>query len=121
MAVAKEKQRIMDFDLKTLSLAGAAGEKCDALLALVSDSFKPGKDAVSKLVSEALKAHDFETKPGKQLQAYRSAGIAATRVVLAACGDGSGKRVHAAVQSAIGSLRTSGVKRLVICLPSDTD
>jgi leucyl aminopeptidase len=109
----------MDFELKTLSLAGAAGEKCDALVLLVGESFKPGKDMLSKLAGDALKARDLEPKPGKLLQAYRSEGIAAGRVILAGAGDGSGKRVHAAVQAAVATLRTTGVKRLVICLPSD--
>jgi leucyl aminopeptidase len=111
----------MDFELKTLSLAGAAGEKCDALVVLVGETFKPGKDPLSKLAGEALKARDLEPKAGKLLQAYRSAGIAAPRVVLAGCGDGSGRKVHSAVQAAVGALRTSGTKRLVICLPADAD
>ncbi len=109
----------MDFELKTLSLAGAAGEKCDAVVVLVGDNFKPGKDALSMLAGDALKVRDLETKAGKMLQAYRSAGIAAPRVVLAGCGDGSGRKVHTAVQAAVGVLRTTGVKRLVICLPAD--
>jgi leucyl aminopeptidase len=109
----------MDFELKTLSLAAAAGEKCDALVLLVSEGFKPGKDPLAKLAGDALKAGDLEAKPGKLLQAYRSAGIAAPRVVLAGCGDGSGKRVQAAVQAAVGALRASGAKRLVLCLPAD--
>jgi leucyl aminopeptidase len=111
----------MDFELKTLGLAGAAGAKCDALVLLVGETFKPGKDALSKLAADALKARDLEAKPGKLLQAYRTNGIAAPRVLLAGCGDGSGKRVHAAVQAAVTSLRTSGAKRLVICLPQDAD
>jgi leucyl aminopeptidase len=111
----------MDFDLKTLTPAGAATEKCDALIMLVAESFKPGKDALSTLVAGAQKARDFETKPGKLLQAYRSAGIAAPRVVLAGCGDGSGKKVHQAMVAAMGTLRTSGVKRLAICLPADAE
>jgi leucyl aminopeptidase len=111
----------MDFELKTLNLAGAAGEKCDALILLVDESFKPGKDALSKLAAEALKAGHLEAKPGKLLQAYRTAGIAAPRVLLASCGDGSGKRIHSAVQSAVSSLRTSGVKRVVICLPQSAE
>jgi leucyl aminopeptidase len=108
----------MDFELKTLSLAGAAAEKCDALVLLVGEAFKPGKDALSRLAAEALKARDLEPKAGKLLQAYRSAGIAAPRLVLAGCGDGSGRKVHSAVQAAVGALRTSGTKRLVICLPA---
>ena len=109
----------MDFELKTLSLAGAAAEKCDALILLVGDSFKAGKDVLGRLAADAVKARDLEPKPGKLLHAYRSAGIAAPRVVLAGAGDGSGKRVHAAVQAAVGSLRASGIKRLLICLPPE--
>jgi len=111
----------MDFELKTLSLAGASGEKCDALVVLVDEAFKPGKDALSRLAAEALKARDLEPKAGKLLQAYRSAGITAPRVVLAGCGDGSGRKIHSAVQAAVGALRTSGAKRLVICLPAEAD
>src|SRR6185369_16855556 len=118
---AIEKQRIMDFELKTLSLAGAAGEKCDALILLVDDSFKPGKDALSKLAAEALKAGHLEAKPGKLLHAYRTAGISGPRALLASCGDGSAKRIHSAVHAAVSSLRTSSVKRLLICLPQEAD
>jgi leucyl aminopeptidase len=109
----------MDFELKTLGLADAAAEKCDALVVLVAESFKPGKDTLSRLVADALKAGDLEPKPGKLLQAYRTAGVTAQRVILAGAGDGSGKRVHAAVQAAVAALRTSKAKRLAICLPAD--
>ncbi|MBA2673971.1 MAG: leucyl aminopeptidase, partial [Ramlibacter sp.] len=90
----------MDFELKTLELAGAAAEKCDVLVVLVTESFKPGKDALSRLVGAALAAKDLETKPGRLLHSYRSEGVAAPRLVLAGAGDGSGKRVQAAVAAA---------------------
>ncbi len=109
----------MDFELKPLNLSDAASEKCDALVLLVGDTFKPGKDALSLLAAHALKEKHLETKAGKLLQAYRSSGIAATRVVFAGAGDGSGKKVHAAVVAAVSSLRTSKARRLVICLPPD--
>ena len=109
----------MDFELKTLTLAGAAAEKCDALILLVGESFKPGKDVLSRLAGDAVKARDFEPKAGKLLHSYRSAGIAATRLVLAGIGDGTPKRVQSGVQAAVGSLKTGGIKRLVICLPAD--
>ncbi len=67
-------------------MAGAAAEKCDAIVVLVGETFKPGKDPLSRLAADALKARDLEPKPGKLLQAYRSAGIAAPRVVLAGVG-----------------------------------
>ncbi len=108
----------MDFELKTLNLAGAATEKCDAIIVLVTESFKAGRDALSRLAGEALAAKHLQTKPGRLLQAYRSAGITAARVVLAGAGDGSGKKVHGAVQAAVASLRASGARRLVICLPA---
>jgi leucyl aminopeptidase len=108
---------IMDFQLKTLDAAGAAREKCDALVMLVGEGFKPGKDALSRLAADALKAGDLETKPGKTLQAYRPAGITAARVIIAGAGDGSARRVHAAICAAVGSLRANrNVKRLVIVL-----
>lgn len=108
----------MDFELKTLDAAGAANEKTDVLLVLVTETFQAGKDPVSELVAAALAAKDLETKPGKLLHAYRSEGIAATRVVLAGAGDGSGKRVQAAVQAAAGALRSSSARKLTILLPA---
>jgi leucyl aminopeptidase len=108
----------MDFELKTLVLADAVGEKCDALVLLVGEAFKPGRDALSALAVGALKAGDLEPKPGKLLQAYRTEGIAAQRVILAGGGDGSGKQIHTAVQAAVTALRGTKAKRLVICLPA---
>ncbi|TWO71849.1 leucyl aminopeptidase [Caenimonas sedimenti] len=107
----------MDFELRTLDAAGAAGEKCDVLLVLVTEGHPGGKDPVSALVAAALAARDLEPKPGKLLHAYRSAGISAPRVVLAGAGDGSGKKIQAAVGAAVGALRSSKAKKLVIVLP----
>ena len=109
---------IMDFELKTLDAAGAAAEKSDVLLVLVTEGFKGGKDPVSSLVASALAARDLEAKPGKLLQAYRCEGIAAPRVLLAGAGDGSGKKIQAAVQAASGVLRASAAKKLTILLPA---
>jgi len=95
----------MDFELKTVAQADAGGEKCDALVLLVGDSFKAGKDSLSRLAADALKSGDLETKAGKLLHSYRTPGVAAARVVLAGAGDGSAKRIHSAVQAAVGALR----------------
>ncbi|MFC5499972.1 leucyl aminopeptidase [Caenimonas terrae] len=108
----------MDFDLKTLGLAGAAGEKTDALVVLVMQGGAGGKDAVSQLQSQAVKAGDLEAKPGSLLQAWRHPGVAAARVLLAGCGDGTGAQVRTAVQAAVAALRGSRVKRLAIVLPA---
>ena len=107
----------MDFELKTLDLAGAATEKTDVLLVLVTEGFRAGKDPVSRLVAAALAARDLEPTAGKLLHAYRAEGIAATRVILAGAGDASAKRLHAAVQAATGALRSSTARKLTIVLP----
>lgn len=108
----------MDFELKTLDAAAAAGEKTDVLLVLVTEGFQAGKDPVSRLAAAALQARDLEPKPGKLLHAYRPEGIAATRVILAGAGDGSGKKVQAAVQAVAGALRSAATRKLTILLPA---
>jgi leucyl aminopeptidase len=107
----------MDFELKTLGLAESARQKCDALVLVVPEGLEAGADPLSRLAADARKAGDFEAKPGKLLHAYRFAGVAAGRVVLAGAGDGSARRVQSAVQSAVQALRSKAIKRLVIALP----
>ena len=51
----------MNFDLKTLALPAAAAEKCDLLVLLVPDGFKPSDDVLSVLVAQAIKHGDFKT------------------------------------------------------------
>ena len=105
----------MNFELKTLSLPAAALLKSDGLIVLVSDGFKPGKDELLAVVDQALKTGDFETKAGKTLSLYRPAGFHSPRVVFAGAGDGSTKDVRQAVVAAMGLLKGSKVKQLVIC------
>ncbi|MFL6694940.1 MAG: leucyl aminopeptidase [Ramlibacter sp.] len=108
----------MDFELKTFDLADACRQKCDALVAVVTDDGAVGADPISRLVQDARKTGDFEGKPGKLLQAWRVDGVAARRVIIAGAGDGSGKRVQSAVQAAVAALRNKAVKRLVVALPA---
>ncbi|PHM19483.1 MAG: leucyl aminopeptidase [Curvibacter sp. PD_MW3] len=107
----------MNFELKSLDLAAAAALTSDALVVLVPAGFKPGKEALSALIGQALKAGDLESKPGKLLSLYRPAQAKSTRVVLAGAGDGSAKQVRQAVAAAVGALRagTPSVKKLALC------
>lgn len=105
----------MNFELKRLDLATAAAEKCDALLVLVSGDSCAGKDALSALVNQALKAGDLETKAGKLLQVYQAPGLACTRAVLLGAGDGSARQVRQAVAAGVAAIKSSPVKRLAIC------
>jgi len=105
----------MDFELKTFTFARVCAEKCDALVVLAPPTIA-GNDPASQLAAQAIKAGDFEAKPGKLLVSYRPAGIAATRLVLVGVGDGSTKNVRTAVLAAMGALKNSNVKRVLLGL-----
>ncbi len=107
----------MDFELKASSLADAARLKADAVVVLVPDAGVVGDGPLAELVDHALRAGDLDTKAGKLLQAYRVAGVSAPRVLLAGCGDASGRKVMTAVQAAVGALRGRKVRRLALWLP----
>ena len=105
----------MDFELKTLGLAGAAAEKCDVLLLLVPEDFQPGGDPLSALVADARKSAGFEAKAGKLLASFRVAGVAAPRVVVAGIGEGKPAQVRQAAAAAVGGARSGPAKRLALC------
>src|ERR1035437_2426360 len=108
----------MNFELKSLDLAGAAVEKCDALIVLLTALFKPGRDVLSALVSQMAKAGHLEIKPGKPdkpLVIYQACGQACSRVVLASIGDGSAKQVQKAVTAAVSAVKAKNVNKLTIC------
>ncbi|MDI1239210.1 MAG: leucyl aminopeptidase [Polaromonas sp.] len=106
----------MDFELKTLTPARICAEKCDALIVLVAGETGAGTDPVSKMVTLALKAGDFESKAGKLLGAYRPEGVTATRVLLAGAGDGSAKSVRTAVHAAMVALKNTNARRVLLSL-----
>ena len=106
----------MNFELKTLGLAAAATDKCDALVVLVPQGGVAGTDALSRWIADALKAGDLEPQPGKLLIHYRCAAAAAPRLVLAGVGDGSARAVRKAVEAAVGALKDEPVRRLCLCL-----
>lgn len=111
----------MNFDLKALDLAGAAAEKCDLLVVLLHDAFKPGKDALSQLVAQARKAGDLEDGVGKQLALYQPQDVAARRVLLLGAGKGSAKEVRAALTAAAGAFKAAACKRALLCLSALPD
>ncbi len=111
----------MDFELKTLTRARLGTEKCDALIVLMTDDTPVAGDALSQLAASAVRSGDFDTKPGKLLGSYRTAGVAATRLVLVGCGDGSAKNVRTAVVAAMNTLKNSNAKRVVLSLCGLTD
>lgn len=105
----------MNFELKPMGLVAVANEKCDALIVLVPQSFKAGKDDLSQLVAQALKSADLEAKPGKVLSVYRPLQANTVRMVLAGVGDGSSRAVRTAVLAAMAVVKSSSLKKLVLC------
>ena len=117
MCFLQEIPLIMNFELKTLTQARVCMEKCDALVVLISEKYLvAGNDPLSQLAALALKSGDFEAKPGKLLVSYRPAGLSATRLMLAGCGDGSAKNVRTAVLAAFNAFKGSNAKRAVLSL-----
>ena len=109
----------MNFELKSLTAAQLCKEKCDALIVLVTQAEfrqKLASDVIAPLIAAAERAGDLDTKAGKYLVGYKVAGLAATRLVLVGSGDGSAKSVRAAVTAALGTLKASNVKRVVIAI-----
>jgi hypothetical protein len=89
ITLAKRKTPIMNFELKALTAAAAAREKCDLLLVLVSEQAASGtfgSDAIGAMVAHAVKQGDFALSCGKQLPLYQVPAIAARRVVLLGVG-----------------------------------
>ena len=105
----------MNFELKPMGLVGASDEKCDALIVLVPQDFKPGRDDLSLLVAQALKANDLQTKPGKLLSLYRPVQAPAVRVVLVGVGEGSAREVRTALLAAVGAAKSASLKKLLVC------
>ncbi|QIL79853.1 leucyl aminopeptidase [Diaphorobacter sp. HDW4A] len=104
----------MNFELTTLTLSAASSQKCDALIVLVPEGVKPGKDAVSAILAQALKSGDLELKAGKNLQIYASPLLAARRVILAGTGDGSVRSVRLALAAVANVLKSPKVKKAVV-------
>jgi leucyl aminopeptidase len=106
---------MIHFELKTGNLLDVSSEKCDALIVLVTQDFKPGKDDIAQVLAQSIKAGDFEAAPGKLLTLYRSALVQAPRLVLAGVGEGTDKNVRIALLAAVAAVKGNGLKKLLVC------
>lgn len=105
----------MNFELKPMGLVAVANEKCDALIVLVPQAFKAGKDDLSVLVAQTLKSDDLVAKPGTVLSLYRPLQANTVRMVFAGIGEGAPRDVRAALTAALGAVKSSALKKLVVC------
>jgi leucyl aminopeptidase len=111
----------MDFQLKPLTVAQAAAEKSDVLIVLIGSAPITSKDALSVLAATARKAGDLPDKAGKLLALYRPDEVVASRVVLAAIGDGKPASVRSGVIAAVNAAKAHRPKRAVIVFAQPAD
>ncbi len=97
----------MNFELRIFDPSLVSREKCDVYLLLVSDAFQAGKDALSVLITKALKAGDLEAKSGKLLDIYRPIGFAATHLVLVHVGQGAIADVRKGIAAAASAVKAA--------------
>ncbi|TSE27218.1 Cytosol aminopeptidase [Tepidimonas sediminis] len=109
----------MDFDLQTLDLRGAADVAVDALIVAWPDGLTAdaADGALAAWIGQALHDGDLGTEAGHWLAGHRVSGVAARRVVVVRCGDGSARRLRQAVAAAWGALQAAAPRTLALLLP----
>jgi leucyl aminopeptidase len=105
----------MNFVLKTFVPASVSQEKCDVLLVLVNHPFSPAKDALSVLITKALKAAAFSTDAGQILDIYRPVGFAATRLVLVQVGKGAAGDIRKGLSAAFSAFKAAKPHSVSVC------
>jgi leucyl aminopeptidase len=109
---------MMNFELKTLTLASAAKTNTETLIVLISENFQAGKDPVSELIQKAIQAKDFSVKAGKSLQAYAVAGIVAAKIILVGVGEGQPSEVKSGLMGAMASLKATESSKALLAFAS---
>ena len=105
-------------DFKTLittpnDLATQRGDALVVVLPVDKSQWRLPK-ALADVVQDAVKQGDLELKAGKTLYLHRPAGVTAPRVVASVAANGEPKAFRAAVVAALGPLKGTGVKQLVV-------
>jgi leucyl aminopeptidase len=108
----------MNFEITSLTLAGACQDKSDALIVLVPEGFAAGKDAISLLITQALEAKDFEHKAGTILAAYRLPKIQAPKIWLVGCAQGTPAQVRSAMAAVMPAVKSAQSKKLLLVFAS---
>jgi len=110
----------MDFELIKQDRKAAARHPCDLLLVLASEesvqqaSSSAGKEAISRILAQALAAEDFKGAVEQQLALYAPEGIAARRVLLLGAGSGSVADVRKAIGGAASALKAQGTQNALL-------
>jgi len=97
----------MNFELKALGQDALGRQKTDVLLVFLTTAFKPGKDALSKLIAGVLKSEDLTNMGRQVLDIYRPTGLACSRLVLLHAGEGAQADIRKAVAAGVALLKPS--------------
>jgi leucyl aminopeptidase len=108
---------MVDFSLKQLDLKAAAQAPADALIVLVPDDFLATRDPLSEWITQARVHAHLNESVGKLVQMWQAAHISAKRLVLVSCGQSQARQVRQAVTAAMGALKGSGAKHIIVSLP----
>ena len=108
----------MNFELKTLTLSQAAATPCDALVVLWPEQPAAGvaEGPLAELVLREAKGTHWERGVGKLWSSHGLSVAKAARLVLVQAGEGSPAQVRKALAAAMGSLKSPGIKKVVVCL-----
>jgi leucyl aminopeptidase len=71
-------------------------------LVLLPSHFKPGRDAISLLITKARANADLDDSVGKLLSIWHADGVKASRLVLVSTGEGSARSVRTAMPLLLG-------------------
>lgn len=103
-----------DFELKGLTAAALASQKCDALVLLVTEqdaaSLSSVDSPMGRALAQALEHKDLSTKAGSILAMYSVPGLSARRLLLCGAADGGPRAVRQAVLAAFAALKGAPVK-----------
>ena len=91
-----------------------AAIKADALIFGVSEAYQPGKDAIGKLIAQALAAKDFTHAKGSMLRCYQAAGLAARTLLVVGTGKGTPTEERAAAQTALAQCSADGIASIAL-------
>ena len=111
----------MNFGHQITGSSGLADIDVDALVLVISERPEAALAApLATLIAQAVSEGDLQLKKGKALYLHRPDGVAARRLVVAACGESSLKAFKAAVALGLGALKQGGAKTVAIAAPGTT-
>ena len=108
----------MDFKTQVAGAGGAAAVSADALLVVTGGHALPAAldGVLAESCSQAVKAGDFDFKPGRTAYLTRAAGVKAPRLVYSHAADGTPAAFRKALAAGLALLKSGGSKHVAVCM-----